>query len=312
LIETQRSLKQMSVSTNRSLGRVAFGTAVVLAALLGFVLMNASRARAADTSAASEFYLQAIKAMGQIRQPKFIAYRLESTSDGLQLGLWTDKLDQVWLNSGGGTTPQVWAFRHRTFDYESELVNQADGRRYISARSLFDPTWYGALRAFRDGMFGSQDPALAHEAQDENPNPDTTIKTIGAVSVMGPAIYHVDDGGESVCPNGDAGHALHLTPLKADYRKRQLTDVIVNAQSMRFCMIRFAARGAGSGITNGYYEEHYADVGGYWVQTDGVLDGWWFAGLFRRQHGIWRYRLVDMTFPASLSPDTFARSAGMH
>jgi hypothetical protein len=282
---------------------------LLLSLLLGFGLMNASRAQAADTSTGGAVYLHAIKAMGSIRQPKFIAYRLESASDGLQLGLRTDKLDQVWLTSGRGTTPQVWEFRHRTSDYESELLNRADGRRYISARSFFDPTWYGALRALREGMFGSQDPALARDTPDEaSPAADAAPKTIGAVSVMGPAIYRVDDRGGSTCANGDAGHALHLTPLKNGYQY-QLTDVIVNSASMRFCMIRFSAYGAGSGITKGFYEEHYADIGGYWLQTDGVLDGWWFTGPFHKVHGIWKYRLIDMTFPASLSPDTFVLNA---
>jgi hypothetical protein len=161
-------------------------------------------------------------------------------------------------------------------------------------------------------MFGSQDPALAHELPDEAiPPPDTSPQTIGAISVMGPAIYRVDDRGESACPSGNAGHALHLAPLKRGY-EYQLTDVIVNAASMRFCMIRFSAYGAGSGITNGFYEEHYADVGGYWLQTDGLLDGWWFAGLFHKVHGIWRYRLIDMIFPASLSQDTFVLNAEKH
>lgn len=262
---------------------------------------------AAPASPATSLYVQAIRAMGNTPQPEFVAYRLESTSDGLELGLWRDLRKQVWLSSHGGTTPQQWALRHRTFDYQTEIVNEADGHRYTTARSFFDPTWYGALRALREGMFGSQDPAMARELPAPAAAPIRPIKTIGAVSVMGPAVYHVDDLGNAACPSGEPGRLLHLTSIKRD-RMHQLTDAIVSVKSTRFCMIRFSAVGAGSGfgIRNGYYEQHYADVGGYWVQTDGVLDGSWYTRVLRKQHGTWRYRLVDMTFPKSLPAETFA------
>ncbi len=64
---------------------------------------------------------------------------------------------------------------------------------------------------------------------------------------------------------------------------------------------RLLARGAGGVVIAGSFEQHYADVNGYWLQTDAVLDGTWHSSvLSRKRHGVWRYRLVDMRI---VSPD---------
>lgn len=84
----------------------------------------------------------------------------------------------------------------------------------------------------------------------------------------------------------------------------KLTDVIVESQSMRFCMLRFALP-TGFGF-HGIVEQHYANVGGYWIETDGLVDGTLRVFGIATHHGIWRYRLLDMQFPNTLPSDTFA------
>ncbi len=50
-----------------------------------------------------------------------------------------------------------------------------------------------------------------------------------------------------------------------------------------------------------------ADVNGYWLQTDGVIDGMWQSSrLSRKRHGVFRYRLVDISFPDKLPSEIFA------
>jgi len=72
---------------------------------------------------------------------------------------------------------------------------------------------------------------------------------------------------------------------------------------------RLLARGAGGVVIAGSFEQHYADVNGYWLQTDAVLDGTWHSSvLSRKRHGVWRYRLVDMSFPTRLSDGLFANA----
>ena len=57
---------------------------------------------------------------------------------------------------------------------------------------------------------------------------------------------------------------------------------------------------------HGIVEQHYADVGGYWMQTDGILDGTMRAFGIAYHHGIWRYRLTAMQFPNSEPPALLA------
>ncbi len=264
---------------------------------------------AASDVAAPTLYARALHVMDALPQPDFVAYTLESDSEGLQLDMWQDGRGQVWLRGRGGSVPQRWALRHRTFDYASEIVIAPDGRRFVSQRSFFDPTWYGAIRALRMGMFNSQDLSAPRTSPEERRAAgETKLRAIGAVSVMGPAIYRVEDRGDATCPHGEPGRALHLTSRDRD-PMHQLTDVVIGTESSRFCVMRFAAYGAGGIIRTGFYEQHYADVGGYWLQTDGVLDGTWQTALLSgKHHGTWRYRLIDMTFPATLAPDIFTKS----
>lgn len=274
--------------------------AAALAALFG-----GSRCPAAPEPSAREIYAQAVTAMSNLRQPAYVTYKLESSSEGLQVGLVSIG-GEVWLNVHSGSTADRWTLRHRTYDYESAIKNLGDGNRYISQRSFFDPTWYGAYRALREGMFNSQDPAAPRASPGtQTPPRDTTLKTIAVVSVMGLSIYNVEDRGSAVCSNGDPGRALHLTSRNRDPH-HQLSDVIVDMQTMRFCMMRFSLN-SGLGF-HGMMEQHYGDVGGYWMQTDGLLDGTLRALFISLHHGVWRYRLLDMQFPASLPPDAFAQT----
>ena len=52
-------------------------------------------------------------------------------------------------------------------------------------------------------------------------------------------------------------------------------------------------------------EEHFADVGGYWVQTDGFLEGTARIAGIKALHGVWRYRLSDFQFPDSVPQEAF-------
>jgi D-alanyl-D-alanine carboxypeptidase len=261
---------------------------------------------AAQHSALALLYSRSLRVMDGLRQPKYLAYRLESSSAGLQIDLWADAHGLVWLRGHDGSAPDVWTFRHRTFDYMNEITHVSDGRRFVSARAVFDPTWYGAVRAMRLGMFlpGKQPPAAPRESTEQSR--DTALKAIGSVSVMGPALYNIEDRGAVSCPNGQPGHALHFASREYNYL-HQLSDVVIEVSSARFCVVTFQARGAGAVVTSGSFEQHYADVNGYWLQTEAVLDGTWQSSILsRKRHGVWRYRLADLSFPDTFPSETFA------
>lgn len=265
--------------------------------------------QAAKRSPTVVLYSHALRVMDGLRQPKFLSYRMESTGDGVHIDVWADSRGQVWLRGNTGSSNDAWALRHRTADYLSEIVHVSDGRRYVTARSFFDPTWYGAVRALRLGMFGSQDPAAARDMTDHDESTgEQPLKAIGSVSVMGPAAYDIQDRGDARCPNGQPGHALHFVSRQFD-PMHQLSDVVIDTGSGRFCVVTFFARYAGGVFVGGTFEQHYADVNGYWMQTDGVLDGTWQSSILsRKRHGVWRYRLVDVTVPDKLSDGPFARA----
>ena len=262
-------------------------------------------ADAAEHSAAALMYTRSLRVMDALRQPKYLSYRLESSSDGVHFDLWIDQR-QVWLRGHDGSTQDAWTLQHRTSDYRSAIVHISDGKRYLTARSFFDPTWYGAVRALRLGMFNSQDPAESRELDSlAQAAAEKEIKVIGAISSAGPPAYDVIDRGAAACPNGAPGRALHFTSRSAD-AMRQLSDVVIDTASARFCVIKFLARGAGGVFTSGLLEQHYGDVNGYWIQTSGVLDGSWQSSILsRKRHGVWRYHLTDVTFPETLVKEVF-------
>jgi pimeloyl-ACP methyl ester carboxylesterase len=59
----------------------------------------------------------------------------------------------------------------------------------------------------------------------------------------------------------------------------------------------------GAGTVN--IEQHLAETGGYWVQTDGFLEGTARLAGIKALHGVWRYRMFDFQFPASLPQEAF-------
>lgn len=268
--------------------------------------------RSASSLPARELYVKAIATMESLKQPAFVTYRLESKSDGLKAEL--SKTCHPCLSPGNNV--DRWAMWHRTFDYTTAILDQSNGLRYVTNNASMDPTWYGTARALHTGMFhrinsyAIPNPSAPPIAPRATPTPDTALKTISVMSVIGPGIYNVEDRGDAPCPNGDPGRALHLWSHTRN-QGHQLSDVIVDLQSTRFCMMRFGMNAAGALGGSGIEELHFSDVGGYWMITDGFVDGTLrFLGI-RAAHGRWYYRLVDMQFPESLPDDTFtATSAG--
>lgn len=269
----------------------------------GFILGAALALIAAAPQTPNERYLAAVHAMEGLPQPSYVSYHMEGTSDGLSVGLFVVK-GNVWLDIRKGSGRSDWAMRHRTYDYHSEIIENG-GTRYVTARSFFDPTWYGTYRALHEGMLGAQDPAPPRDMNaTPSPTPPPELKTIAVTSVMGTETYHVEDRGETHCANGNPGRALHLWSVKHN-DMHQLADVIIDEQNDRFCMMRYSISDFFG--FQGVVEQHFADVGGYWMQTDGLLDGTMRAFGIAFHHGVWRYKLTQMTFPSSLPAEVFAK-----
>ncbi len=268
----------------------------LLLALIVTAALNADSSTANADAAA--LYQQAIAAMSGLPQPPYLRYRIDGVGDGLSIGLVVQG-GNVWLQMHGGSDTSRWQIDHRTFDYTSAIINVPDGKTYLTHRSFFDPTWYGTYRALHEGMLDAQDPAPPRTSPAPSaPAPDLTLKTIAITSVMGSNIYNVVDQGPAACPNGSPGRALRLRSRDHDWH-HQLNGVIVEQSSHRFCMIRFGVSDA-LGF-HGIVEQDYADVGGYWIETGGLIDGTIRVFGISTHHGIWRFKLNDITFPANIS-----------
>lgn len=268
---------------------------MVLAGLLALEIAASPSPAPVDAHA---LFSAAVVAMSDLPQPSYVTYRMVGENDGMQVGL-TVIDGNLWLSIGKGPDSSSWSVQHRTFDYKSIVSDDEEGTQYTTVRSFFDPTWYGTERALRLGMLNSQDAAPPrHTQEDPTPPPGPVLRTIAVATVMSPSIYNVEDRGPAACANGAAGRALHVWS-KARNVMHQLSDVTVDLSSMRFCMMRYSI--ADTFGYHGIVEQHFASVGGYWMQTDGLLDGTVRFMGFSMHHGIWRYRLADMRFPATLS-----------
>jgi hypothetical protein len=269
-------------------------------ARIGFIIAMALSFTpcAAQTPDATTLYQQAIAAMSGLQQPPYLSYRIDGTGDGLTIGLVVIG-GNLWLNMRGGSGSSAWQIDHRTFDYTSVVTNLSDGKTYLTHRSFFDPTWYGTYRALHEGMLDSQDPAPPRTSPAPSASPpDLTLKTIAITSVMGTNIYRVTDAGPAACPNGAPGRALRLDSRDHDWH-HQLNGVIVDEASHRFCMVRF---GIGDALGfHGIVEQDFSDVNGYWIETGGLMDGTLRAFGISTHHGIWRFKLNDIAFPANIS-----------
>jgi len=273
-----------------------------LIVFFAFLALASGSVASTEQLPAQQAYVQAVNAMNDLPQPEYVTYDWESDGDGLQVDL-TESHGNVYLHIHTGSSSATWPIQHRTFDYRSEIATPPDAHEYVTERSFFDPTWYGAYRALREGMLAAQDPAPPRENLAGMPSaPPAILRTIAVTSVMGPTIYNVDDRGSAACPGGSPGRALHLTSRDHD-PGHQLSDVTIDLKTSRFCMLRFHY--SDHVFFNGIVESYYGNVGGYWMQTGGLLDGTQRILGFSNHHGVWRYRFTDMQFPRSLTSDAF-------
>lgn len=298
-----------------SVGPRAFRVCGIVGAVCILALCGAVPARAAEPPTAKELYRKALVVMNDLKEPAFVTFRLEGIGEGMRVDWTTDNCDGVEVSHQSftyGNNRVRWALRHRTEDFRTEVVDSAEGRRYVSN---VDPTWLTTYRSLRNAPFhfGPLHCPLGPGRNKPTPAPSETpagpaLQIIGTVVALGPGIYNVEDRGDQACSNGDPGHALHLWS-RTNNPRQTLTDVVIDLRSLRFCSVRFAVHGGGVMGGTVVIEEHFADIGGYWVQTDGFLEGTARIAGIRALHGVWRYRMSDFQFPASVPQQAFVPPA---
>jgi hypothetical protein len=172
----------------------------------------------------------------------------------------------------------------------------------LATAALFNPTWAGAYDWLRFGINGR--PQALKPSPQASPAPDQQLKTIGMVRALGPSSYRISAANLALCPGGQQGRHLQLTPRNGDIWVHPLTDVTIDLASTRFCSMRFHSPTKGTGIS--FAELHFRTVNGYLVMTGVDSD---FRGY--RQFGIgghraeWHITYDEMRFPNTLDDAIF-------
>ncbi len=223
-----------------------------------------------------QLYLQTVAAMQVLPEPPYVTYRLVTLDGGsIHLGFLVSRHELWYTLPRGSSSGTAWSVAHRTSDSASMVIDRA-GQRYVSNRSFFDPTWYGAYHSMHHGLFflaqsngGALQPTQRPvPTPAPTPTPNPSLRVI-AVTNADSALYKVRDRGSATCPNGDPGHALEFD-ARGDPATYQLAAATVDTTNKLFCMIRFTDPDQWLGITDSD-EEYYGELGGYWIRVGGTI-----------------------------------------
>ena len=271
-----------------------------LAALAAGLLVIAPPARAAAPSATT-YYEAAIAAMQRLPEPRAAIFTTQFHSNALAYFLTTTKggytiLEVEW----GGNVAALGNERYRTWmraRSDRTLNVDAKGKHYYSTSPVYVPTWPGAYDFLRYGWGGKGSP---NKTVHPTVPPPPGLKTIAVVSAISPGAYHIADRGAALCPDGSAGHALHLTALY-DPAIHTLSRVIIDAKTMRICSLRFNIHESMVAVAlGGYVQMNFGEVGDYWMVRTSKIEMAIHALGIQVKHGSATIAYSAMTFPPSI------------
>ena len=232
--------------------------------------------------------------MQDVKSPSHLIYKSTVSTDGLSLFLSNDKSGRLAMGISLGGEPGSTVF---TVDDSpsmpiSRLELPAQHFTSETASPLFDPTWSGAHRWLRFGIKGEA--RGAETSGDEPPEPSAGLQIIAATAAIGSTFYNITDAGSKACPAGTAGHALDFE-ARTEPSLHPLIGATIDDSSHRICEMRFALSGR-SGVmgATGYVDMHFADVDGYWLVTDGVVDIEARLLGIGIKHGVMTFRSSDL------------------
>lgn len=236
--------------------------------MLSIILAAITAASAAPSPL--QYYSQALAMMQRLPQPAYVSFQTNVTARGIGIAEPCDQGKIRWW-FGFGSHMQRQLTWHAIYASENarEMIRTAQGDVCRGPAETFDrPTWRDAYAWVRYGIL-SQAPNAATQSGTAQ-TAAAPLKTIADVSVIAPGAYRVSDGGAQRCPSGSPGHGLHFVP-RFDPAKHPLRDAVIEAQSMRICMIRFdlgSYQAAGTGFRGDMHLD-FGDVAGNWIITRG-------------------------------------------
>ncbi|MGC8486206.1 MAG: hypothetical protein ACP5O6_11350, partial [Candidatus Baltobacteraceae bacterium] len=271
-----------------------------LVALAAALLAPALPARAAAPSATT-YYEAAIAAMQRLPEPPAAIFTTTFHSQGLAFGLGPlgNGSTAIFVNWGGDMA-KLGQQRYRTWMRargDRTLNVDAKGTRYYSTSPVFVPTWPGAYDFLRYGWDGKPAPSKPlHPIA----TPPPGLKTIAVVSAISPGAYRIEDRGAALCPDGSPGHALHLTALY-DPSVHTLSQVVIDAKTMRICSLRFNIFATLVALSlGGYVQMNFGEVGKYWIVRNSKIEIAIHTFAIQVKHGSATIAYTAMNFPKSI------------
>jgi len=264
----------------------------------------------AAPTADEQLYAKTIATMRDLPKPPYLTFVVNITSRGVRKMVLLNNhgfgVFRVCVN--GNEQPSVsWGASYRASDDLASVANTPQSH-LLSHLALFSPTWTGAYDWLRYGLNGR--PPVPKSNPQPSPAPTEQLKTIGMVRALGPSSYRISAANPTICPGGQQGRHLQLTPRDGDIQKHPLTDVTIDLASRRFCSMRFHAPGNGIGIS--FSELRFGTVNGYFVTTDVNTDfrGYGQFGIGGHR-GEWRITYDEMRFPDKLDDAIFSLPDGL-
>lgn len=221
----------------------------------------------------AQYYARALDTMNALPQPSYATYAMDLKAAGAEITTecFANREAALAIGWGPGMKHEIQARGEYALSANAAAIQEKDGSYCPEHTAIFKPQWAAMHDWLRYGL--SQVPTSSTKQTPQNrPTNAPGLQTIASVTAVAPAAYEVLDEGAAACPDGSAGHALHLIArFKPD--EHPLTDVVIDTATMRFCMMRFNlvdAVVAGTGA-KGDATVDFGESNGYWSVTHGHL-----------------------------------------
>ncbi|HEY9179788.1 MAG TPA: hypothetical protein VIO32_03650, partial [Candidatus Baltobacteraceae bacterium] len=217
-----------------------------------------------------QYYARALDTMNALPQPAYATFDMDIKASGAEIASsCSPKAGAAFsIGWGRGMRHEIQTRGEYTLSGNAAAILEK-GTYCRDDAAIFKPQWAAMHDWMRYGISGAP-----HFDSAKSPKSSKSISarlpTIANVTAVSPAAYDVFDRGAAVCPSGTPGHALHLIAV-SNPDEHPLTDVIIEANTMRFCMMRFSlvnAVAAGTGA-KGDMTVDFAESNGYWSITHG-------------------------------------------
>lgn len=219
----------------------------------------------------AQYYARALDVMNALPQPASATYDLDMRAN-VGMNTYcphpTETADSTAFSIGWGPRMKKHLIVHARYTLSGDRAEfqQSNGAYCRDDVALFKPEWASVDDWVRYGLLGTPAQLPKIPAATPAPAPAATIPTIATVKAIAPYAYRIYDMGARDCPNGSAGHALHLI-ARSDPDEHPLMDVVIERDTMRFCMMRFRLVGAtvaGTGA-KGDAALDFGESAGYWA-----------------------------------------------